>query len=78
MPNPSNGEAKLQFELLNASDVSVSVMDITGKEVQQVKLNQLTNGSHSVEIESAKWKSGVYFVNITSNGTILTKKFIKK
>lgn len=78
MPNPSNGVAELQFELLNASDVTVSVVDVTGKEVQQVTMNQLTNGTHTVAIESARWNSGVYFVNIASNGTVLTKKFVKK
>jgi hypothetical protein len=78
MPNPSNGVAELQFELMNASDVTVSVVDVTGKEVQNVTMNQLANGAHSVAIESANWNSGVYFVNIASNGTVLTKKFVKK
>ena len=78
MPNPSNGVAELQFELMNASDVTVSVVDVTGKEVQNVTMNQLANGAHSVSIESANWNSGVYIVNIASNGTVLTKKFVKK
>lgn len=78
MPNPSNGIASLQFELLNASDVTVSVLDVAGKEVQKTTLNQLTSGTHNVALESAKWNSGVYFVNIASNGTVLTKKFVKK
>jgi hypothetical protein len=78
MPNPSNGVASLQFELMNASDVTVTVLDVAGKEVQNTNLNQLTSGTHNVALESAKWNSGVYFVNIASNGTVLTKKFVKK
>ena len=78
MPNPSNGVASLQFELMNASDVTVTVLDVAGKEVQNTTLNQLTSGTHNVALESAKWNSGVYFVNIASNGTVLTKKFVKK
>jgi hypothetical protein len=78
MPNPSNGIASLQFELLNASDVTISVLDVAGKEVQNSVMNQLTSGTHNVALESAKWNSGVYFVNITSNGSVLTKKFVKK
>jgi hypothetical protein len=78
MPNPSNGAASLQFDLLNASDVTVSVIDVTGKEVQNSTMNQLTSGTHNVDLESAKWTSGVYFVNISSNGSVLTKKFVKK
>ena len=78
MPNPSNGVASLQFELLNASDVTVTVLDVAGKEVQNTALNQLNSGLHNVALESAKWNSGVYFVNIASNGTVLTKKFVKK
>jgi hypothetical protein len=78
MPNPSNGVASLQFELMNASDVTISVLDVAGKEVQNTALNQLTSGTHNVALESSKWNSGVYFVNIASNGTVLTKKFVKK
>jgi len=78
MPNPSNGAAALEFDLMNNSDVVVSVLDVTGKEVQLSTLNQLTAGTHQVALESAKWNSGVYFVNIASNGTVLTKKFVKK
>jgi hypothetical protein len=78
MPNPSNGIASLQFELMNASDVTISVIDVAGKEVQNSALNQLTSGIHNVVLESTKWNSGVYFVNIASNGTVLTKKFVKK
>ncbi len=78
MPNPSIGVAELQFELMNASDVTISVLDVAGKEVQNTAMNQLTSGMHNVVLESTKWNSGVYFVNIASNGTVLTKKFVKK
>ncbi len=78
MPNPSNGVASLQFDLLNASDVAISVLDVSGKEVQTNIMNQLTAGTHEVTLESANWTSGVYFVNLVSNGTVLTKKFVKK
>lgn len=78
MPNPSNGVASLQFDLLNASDVAISVLDVSGKEVQTNIMNQLTAGTHEVTLESADWTSGVYFVNLVSNGTVLTKKFVKK
>lgn len=78
MPNPSNGVASLQFDLLNASDVAISVLDVSGKEVQSNMMNQLTAGTHEVTLESADWTSGVYFVNLVSNGTVLTKKFVKK
>ena len=78
MPNPSNGVASLQFDLLNPSDVAISVLDVSGKEVQNTQMNHLTAGTHDVTLESTKWNSGVYFVTIVSNGTTMTKKFVKK
>jgi hypothetical protein len=78
MPNPSNGVASLQFDLLNPSDVAISVLDVSGKEVQNTQMNQLIAGTHDVTLESTKWNSGVYFVTIVSNGTTMTKKFVKK
>ncbi len=77
-PNPTTGNAELSFSLTNAQDVTVTVLDVSGKEISSVALGNKTAGDHTFEINSAAFNAGVYFVNIVSNDGVVTKKLIRK
>ncbi len=77
-PNPTSTDATVKFNLNNASDVAVSVYDVTGKLMMNSALGNLNAGTHQMEVAAKDWNSGVYFVNITSNGTTVTKKFVRQ
>jgi hypothetical protein len=38
----------------------------------------MTAGAQEVTLASEQWAAGIYTVNITSNGSTLTKKFVKR
>jgi hypothetical protein len=78
LPNPTAANASLRFDLKNTSDVSVVVTDLTGKVMQTATLAQMTAGAQEVTLASEQWAAGIYTVNITSNGSTLTKKFVKR
>ena len=78
MPNPTQGNATLRFELQNASDLTYSVTDVAGKIMQTTSLNSLAAGPHELSINAESWAAGIYTVAIESNGTTLTKKFVKR
>jgi hypothetical protein len=78
LPNPTAANAALRFELKNTSDVNIVVTDISGKIMQTNTLAQLTAGAQEVSLASEQWAAGIYTVNITSNGSTLTKKFVKR
>jgi hypothetical protein len=78
MPNPTAANAALRFDLKNTSDVSIVVTDISGKIMQTNTLAQLTAGAQEVSLASEQWAAGIYTVSITSNGSTLTKKFVKR
>ncbi len=78
MPNPTQGNATLRFDLQNASDLSYTVTDVAGKIMQTTSLNSLAAGSHELSINAESWAAGIYTVSIESNGTTLTKKFVKR
>jgi hypothetical protein len=78
MPNPTQGNATLRFDLQNASDLSYTVTDVAGKIMQTTSLNSLAAGSHELSINAESWAAGIYTVSIESNGTSLTKKFVKR
>lgn len=74
-PNPSNGIVNLTFDLANDTDVSVTIVDITGKTVYEHKPTYTTSGSHTIEINTELPK-GVYTSIISSGSHKVAKKLI--
>lgn len=74
-PNPSDGNSVMRFDLLKASDVSITVTDVLGKKVKEELLSNLTPGlyNHQLSIPRAK---GVYFLQITAGNQIISRKII--
>ncbi len=77
-PNPTTGEAKISYNLDNASNVSVKVVDITGKVVYTVANENKAAGKHTLNIDATSFNSGVYYVTISTNESQVTKKLIRK
>ena len=77
-PNPFNPNTTIEFNLPVGSDVSLSVFDITGKEVVTL-LNEFKEaGQHQINFETSKFNlsSGVYFYRLDANGLTKTKPMI--
>ncbi len=76
-PNPNNGNAFVQFELENATDVKIEIVDIIGKTYGSLT-NGFSEGENKVQIETiaGQLSNGVYFASITKNNRVFTQKFI--
>ena len=77
-PNPTNGTATVEFALNAAAEVAVEVLDITGKVVYTNNAGTLNSGANSITVDASAFQAGVYYVNILTNGTSVTKKLIKE
>ncbi len=77
-PNPTNGQTSVNFKLNNTSNVTVNVVDITGKAVYTSNEGAKNAGSHNLTFDASTFTSGVYYVTITTDNTQVTKKLIKK
>lgn len=76
-PNPASGSTSLSFQLLNKSNVSLSVYDMTGKLIIPVIGGQsLESGIHSFSIDLTDLEAGVYFYTLNVDGVLSTKKLI--
>lgn len=75
-PNPSNGVATIKFNANQAGDATIAVYDMAGKLVANQEM-PVGVGTASTQINATSWNSGVYFVNVAVNGSVVTKKFIK-
>jgi len=76
-PNPSSSSVNLEMNIANPSEVSIQVTDLSGKVVATQNLGFLQLGKNQTTIQSASFNNGLYYVTISSNGTSVTKKFIK-
>ncbi len=75
-PNPANQILNLKTEgLKNEGLATLSIMDITGREMLNCKL-PIKNGQFSVNISSLT--TGMYFISVNTNESQLTQKFIKQ
>ena len=76
-PNPSSSSVNLEMNIANPTEVSIQVTDLSGKIVATQNLGFLPLGKNQTTIQSASFNNGLYYVTISSNGTSVTKKFIK-
>ena len=76
-PNPSSSSVNLEMNIATPSEVSIQVTDLSGNVVATQNLGFLPLGKNQTTIQSASFNNGLYYVTILSNGTSVTKKFIK-
>lgn len=73
-PNPFNARTNINFTLNNASNVELTVYDITGAKVTTLLNKRLEAGQHSVNWDAGTVASGVYYYKLNANGEESTKK----
>jgi len=75
-PNPFKAETKIEFSVPKAGFVSLSVIDITGKEVEKLASKNLPSGNLNINWNAENLKEGVYFIQLETNHQTITKKVI--
>jgi photosystem II stability/assembly factor-like uncharacterized protein len=77
-PNPFNPNTTIQFGLSKASNVSLRIYDITGKEYRtEINNISLRAGVYKMNFDGNELSSGVYFYSLVIDGsTHATKKMI--
>jgi len=60
-PNPFNGTSTISYNLNKATDVSLKVYNILGKEVSTLAEGTQSKGTHKITVNSDDLSSGVYF-----------------
>ncbi|MDF7812907.1 T9SS type A sorting domain-containing protein [Hymenobacter sp. YC55] len=75
-PNPTEGAAKLTFELKKANVVTVRVLDVTGRTVAVVRNGQkLSTGVQNVELPTSL-QAGLYVASVTTGETTQAVRFV--
>ena len=74
-PNPNQGNFTVAFELDKEAPITVSVVDIAGKEVYREEVKEFT-GSYRKSIDVSAYAKGTYFLNIVQGEQVYTQQFV--
>ena len=74
-PNPSKGDATIEFNLYEDSKVEITLSNLYGAVLAQKNVEAKLNSIQLKELYTS-FKAGVYFIKITQNGLSATKKVV--
>jgi hypothetical protein len=77
-PNPAKESATVSFELEKTSDIKISLMDVSGKEIAVVYKGFADAGIFVKTFSTGHLPGGVYLLNVSVNGNDTVKKIIVK
>jgi hypothetical protein len=75
-PNPANTYTQVELEVLERTDVTIVVRDLSGRMVKMVKVPQVNRGVHRLKIETDDLKVGQYFITTSWGGHTQTGKLM--
>lgn len=75
-PNPFKGTTQIGVTFTKATDVTVKVVDVMGKEVYNQNFEKIPAGLNNLELNLGNIASGVYFYSVEANGFKTTGKMI--
>ncbi len=76
-PNPTNGEVNIRYNLSEKSQVSLTILDISGRVVYENSDDKLiSKGSHTFTWDANTVDSGIYFYKITIGEKTVTRKIV--
>ncbi len=73
-PNPFAGATAITFEVPVPSQVKVSVLDQTGREVKTLANGHFASGRHILHWDGGKHSSGIYFIRMQAGDFVAVRK----
>jgi len=69
-PNPANTDFRLDFTLLQESDVMIQLVDMTGRVIQTLPTEKIAPGYVTRTINTSTITTGNYLLRLSVNGTV--------
>jgi hypothetical protein len=76
LPNPAKESTMINYQLNSNADVTIQVIDMTGRLVSSNVLGQQDAGIHHFTLNTSDFANGVYFYSINTNNSKVVKKMI--
>ncbi|MDB9883236.1 T9SS type A sorting domain-containing protein, partial [Bacteroidia bacterium] len=71
-PNPTSGKLNINVNLPENEEINIAVFNTVGQQVVLVENGTVSNSSYTVNLDNQA--NGMYYVKMTVNGNIITKK----
>ena len=75
-PNPFNPTTNLSYTLVNEGEIKLSIYDINGRLVEHLVDSYQHAGSYNISWDASTFSSGIYFVSLSTNSSLLTQKLM--
>jgi len=75
-PNPFNAQTTITFDLPRAGEVTLTLFDVLGREVETLLHEKMNAGSYALNYSASALPSGVYFIRFVSNEINATHKLL--
>jgi len=75
-PNPLNGIATIKYNLHNACNVSLSILDLQGRQIQVLFNGRQRTGEYQVVLNGKMLPSGTYVLRIVAGVRIQSRKLV--
>ena len=75
-PKPFNPITRIKFLLMKASNVKLSVFDVTGRFIRYIVNENQSAGAHQYDFDGSNLASGIYIYKIETDEFTDTKKMV--
>lgn len=76
LPNPFNSAVSLTINLPNDTELSLKIIDLTGREVEKIANGKYTSGNHSFVWNADNNSSGIYFAILCTGEKSVKQKLL--
>lgn len=75
-PNPAREQVQIDFQLSQKNQVQVSLHSLEGRLVRRLPATQMKEGHHQVTLNLETLVSGIYFIQITTETGVVSRKLM--
>jgi hypothetical protein len=75
-PNPCRDFTFIKYDLLQSSQVNLSVFDFLGREVMHLVNGYETKGVHAIQVNTSDLPAGRYFFRLQTNEAVIVKSMM--
>jgi hypothetical protein len=75
-PNPFSTTSDILVRLMESTNLSIEIYNLTGQKVLEVNRGQLPAGSYIFTVDGSSMSSGVYFYTVTAGTQKVTRKML--
>jgi len=74
-PNPSNGTARIDYQVAERSDIDVSIYSLNGELIQTIVSSTKDKGSYSANVNNTL-EAGTYLVKVQTESSVKVQKLV--